>query len=210
MTEELEEYILAHIDPEPQPLREINRHAHAALAYGHMCSGHLQGRLLKMLAAITGGRRVLEIGTYVGYSALSLAEGLADDGEVHTIEVDDELENLILTNLAKSPYGKKVTLHIGDAMQIAPSLPADWDIIVIDANKRHYVEYYEMALPLLRSGGLILADNTLWDSKVVDPKAMREPQTAGILSFNDLVARDPRVERVILPLRDGLTLIRKL
>ncbi|MCC8037413.1 MAG: class I SAM-dependent methyltransferase [Bacteroidales bacterium] len=210
MTEQLEEYILAHIDPEPQELREINRHAHAALAYGHMCSGHLQGRLLKMLAAITGAKRVLEVGTYVGYSALSLAEGLPDDGEVHTIEVDDELEKLIISNLSKSPQGYKVALHIGDAMEIAPSLPADWDIIVIDANKRHYDEYYEMALPLLRKGGLILADNTLWDSKVVDPKAMREPQTSGILRFNDLVARDPRVERVILPLRDGLTLIRKL
>lgn len=176
-----------------------------------MCSGHIQGRLLKMLTRMQRPRRALEIGTYAGYSALCIAEGLADDAcKVFTIEIEDEMEDFIRRQLADSPYGKRVTLLIGDAMQIIPTLNEDWDMVYIDANKRYYIEYYNLLIDKLPSGALIIADNTLWDGKVLDLQTNRDSQTLGIAAFNDLIAADPRVEKVIIPLRDGLTLIRKL
>ena len=209
MTQELDDYILSHISPEPDDLRELERDVNVRLLYPRMCSGHLQGRILKMLTSMIAPRRVLELGTYAGYSALSIAEGLADDAEIHTIEADDEMEDFIRRRLERSPHGRKVTLHIGAAEEVLPTLPGRWDMAFIDANKRSYVDYYEAILPRMNPGGYILADNTLWAGKVADP-ACHDPQTAGIRAFNDLVARDPRVETVILPLRDGLTMIHVL
>ena len=210
MSEELEEYILGHIDEEPEVLSRIDHDTHVQNYYWHMCSGHLQGRLIKMLTRMVKPRRVLELGTFSGYSALCLAEGLADDAcRVDTIEINDEQEDFINEHLAMSPYGKRVTVHIGDAREIVPALGTHFDLVFIDANKRQYVEYYELVMEYLNSGGFIIADNTLWAGKVVDPKAQREAQTRGILEFNERVKQDSRVEKVIIPLRDGLTLIHK-
>ena len=210
MTPELEDYILAHIDPEPDNLRQLSRDVNVYLLYPRMCSGHLQGRTLRMLTAMIAPRRVLELGTYAGYSALSIAEGLPDGATLDTIEIDDEMEDFIRRQFDRSPYGNRITLHIGDAAEIIPELGDEpWDMVYIDANKRSYCDYYNLLLPRVRPGGYIIADNTLWDGKVTDPTLNHDAQTRGIMEFNDLVAADPRVERVILPLRDGLTIIRK-
>lgn len=184
-----------------------------------MCSGHLQGRLLKMLCLLTNAHRILELGTFSGYSALSMAEGLTPDPdtgccELHTIEVFDELEDFLQDVMYKAgDLGKRVHLHFGDALDLLPMLkPTDgnpWDIVFIDADKRIYHEYYELILPHVRPGGLIIADNTLWDGKVLNPQPREsDTQTLGLQHFNDLLAQDTRVEKVILPMRDGLTLVR--
>lgn len=211
MTDELQEYIEAHINAEPANLHRLERLTNIRLVNGRMCSGHLQGRLLKMLVTMIAPKRVLELGTFSGYSALCIAEGLADDAKIVTVEADDELEYFIRAALADSPHGGKVELHIADATEFCKSLPdAGFDLVFIDADKRQYVQYYEEALRVLKPGGFIIADNTLWDGHVVEADHMRDRQTAGIREFNDRVAADPRVEKVIVPLRDGLTLIRKL
>lgn len=211
MTPELREYIEAHIDAEPENLHRLERQTNIHLINGRMCSGHLQGRLLKMLVSMVAPKRVLELGTFSGYSALCIAEALADESRIVTVEADDELEDFIRAALADSPHGHKVELHIADAREFCASLPDNsFDLIFIDADKRQYVQYYEQSLRLLRPGGFIIADNTLWDGHVVEADHMRDPQTAGIRQFNDYVAADTRVDKVIVPLRDGLTLIRKL
>lgn len=209
MTEELEEYILAHISPEGEMLRRLNRETHLYHLRPRMCSGHLQGRLLKMFVRMIAPKAILELGTFTGYSALCLAEGIAPDGVVHTIEIDDELEDFIRAHFDASEYGSRIVLHIGDAEQIIPTLDTRFDLVFIDANKRDYVAYYEMAMQVLNPGGFIIADNTLWDGKVVTCTEKIDAQTAGILVFNDHVAADDRVEVVIIPLRDGLTIIHK-
>ena len=210
MTEELEEYILQHIDKESEELATLNRETHLYHLRPRMCSGHLQGRLLKMLVRMIRPKTILELGTFTGYSAISLAEGLEDGGELHTIEIDDELEDFIREHFEKSEYSNRLNLHIGDAQQIIPQLGKKFDLVFIDANKRHYCEYYNLVLDYLNPGGFIIADNTLWDGKVVDYGTKLDAQTEGILKFNDMVATDPRVAKVILPIRDGLTLIHKL
>lgn len=207
----IDEYIASHIDREPENLHRLYRRVNLELLYPRMCSGHIQGRLLKMLVRMINPRRVLEIGTYAGYSALCLAEGLLRaDAEVHSIEIDDEMEDFIRSRFAESEYGSQVVLHIGNATDIIPQLGFDWDLVYMDANKRHYVEYYNLLIDKLHSGAYIIADNTLWDGKVLDTEANHDAQTLGIARFNDLVAADTRVEKVILPERDGLTLIRKI
>lgn len=208
----IEEYISGHIDREPDNLHRVYRRVNTELLYSRMCSGHIQGRLLKMLTRMIRPHRVLELGTYAGYSALCIAEGLdSDNDRVDTIELEDELEDFIMRSLDESEYGKRVRLHIGDALEVLPGLLREnsYDMVYIDANKRHYVEYYELLIESLRSGAFILADNTLWDGKVADECRHNDAQTLGIMAFNDLVAADDRVEKVILPLRDGLTLIYK-
>lgn len=209
MTQDLEDYIEAHIDPEPEELRRIDRATNIRLLNGRMCSGHIQGRLLKMLVRMIRPRRVLELGTFSGYSALCMAEALEPGATLHTVEVDDELEDFIRANLASTPAGESITLHIGDAMETMRGWDdGAFDLIFIDADKRAYADYYGEALRLLRPGGFIIADNTLWDGHVVEG-CRHSSQTEGIIRFNDLVASDPRVEKAIVPLRDGLTLIRK-
>lgn len=210
MNEQLNDYILNHIDAEPEHLYRLERDTHLRLLYSRMCSGHLQGRLLKMLVRMAKPERILELGTFSGYSAQCLAEGLlSGDAQVHTIEIEDELEDFLRQHFADSPVGHRIHLHIGDASQILPQLNLMFDLVFIDANKRHYPQYYELVLPWLTPGGFIIADNTLWDGKVAEPHAKIDPQTEGILSFNQMVATDPRVEKVIIPVRDGLTIIYK-
>lgn len=208
-TDKLEEYILSHIDEEGLLLKQLDRDAHVNLLRPRMLSGHLQGRLLKMLCRMVQPRYILEIGTYTGYATLCMAEGAADDAEIHTIEVNDELEDFILKHLHKSKLKDKIHLHIGDAMQIIPTIDCVFDMVFIDANKRHYREYYELVFGKVRRGGLIVADNTLWDGKVLETPHPTDKQTMGIQDFNDMLAKDERVEKVILPIRDGLTLIWK-
>lgn len=206
----LDAYILDHIDAEGEYLHALWRDTQLRLPYGQMASGHLQGRLLKMLVRMINPKRVVELGTFSGYSALSMAEGLAPDAELHTFEIFDEMEDFVRPWFENSAYASQIHLHIGDAMELVPQLDMEWDMAFIDADKRRYVEYYEMLLPRMKAGGYILADNTLWYGNVLEenPKA-NNLQTIGIKAFNDLVAKDDRVEKVILPLRDGLTLIRK-
>lgn len=207
MQTDLTEYIESHISAEPPHLQKLYRDTWLHRLYPRMCAGHVQGRLLKMLTAMIAPRRVLELGTFSGYSAMCIAEGMDQSGEVHTVEIDDEQADSLRELFATAP-GARITLHIGDALTVVPSLPSGWDMVYIDANKRQYTEYFEMVLPLVRQGGFILADNTLWDGKVAT--GSHDPQTLGIERFNDAVARDPRVETAIIPLRDGLTLLRKL
>ena len=210
MNEQLNDYILNHIEAEPEHLYRLERDTHLRLLYSRMCSGHLQGRLLKMLVRMAKPERIVELGTFSGYSAQCLAEGLlSDDAQVHTIEIEDELEDFLRQHFADSPVGHRIHLHIGDASQILPQLNLMFDLVFIDANKRHYPQYYELVLPWLTPGGFIIADNTLWDGKVAEPHTKIDPQTEGILSFNQMVAADPRVEKVIIPVRDGLTIIYK-
>lgn len=211
MNEGLEEYVLEHIDDEPEALARIDHDTHVQNYYWHMCSGHLQGRLIKMLTSMIKPRRVLELGTFSGYSALCLAEGLSsDDCLIDTIEINDEQEDFIREHLALSPLAKRIRLHIGDARDIVPTLGERYDLVFIDANKRQYVDYFNLVIDHVKPGGFIIADNTLWDGKVADLHGKKlDPQTQGILNFNNLVAADPRVETVILPLRDGLTIMYK-
>lgn len=210
MDSKLEEYILSHMDAEPDLLKKIDRETHVRRLQTSMISGHLQGRLLKMLAHMICPRRILEIGTFVGYSALCFAEGLGEGGEVHTIEIDDELEDYILQNLAQSEYGDKVTLHTGDALQIIPGFQQEsFDLAFIDGDKKYYWDYFEAIFPKIRKGGFILVDNTLWYGKVTREVKSNDWSTKGIVDFNKRLSDDNRVEKVILPVRDGLTLIRK-
>lgn len=209
MTEELEEYILKHIDSETPDLARLNRNTHLRLVNPRMMSGHLQGRILKMFCRMIRPKCVLELGTLTGYSALCLAEGMDEDSVLHTVEHDDELEEMICQAFTDSCYGHRIQLHIGDALEVVATLNETFDLVFIDADKRQYLEYYEAVLPKVRKGGFILADNTLWDGKVVQPLQHNDKQTAAILKFNDFIANDTRVEKVILPLRDGLTILMK-
>lgn len=211
MNQDLFNYIERHIDPHPDNLHRLERATNIHLINGRMCSGHLQGRLLKMLTAMIRPKRVLELGTFSGYSALCIAEGLEPDAHLDTIEFDDELEDFIREAFADSPYGGRISLHIADAMiWIADRADASYDMIFLDADKRRYPEYYIHCKRLLTPGGYLIADNTLWDGHVVEPDHLSDPQTAAICRFNDMVAADPDVEKIIIPLRDGLTLIRKI
>jgi predicted O-methyltransferase YrrM len=205
----LDDYILSHIDEEGEYLHNLWRATQLKLSYGQMASGHLQGRLLKMLVEMIRPKRILELGTFSGYSALSMAEGLQEDGELHTIEVFDENEDFLRQWISNSPWAERVHLHIGDALDIVPMLGDNWDLAFIDADKRDYVKYYEMLLPRMNIGGFILADNTLWYGRITEEARPSDLQTLGLQSFNDMVAKDNRVEKIILPLRDGLTIIRK-
>lgn len=209
MTLELEEYILNHIDPEDELLASLDRDTHLYHLRPRMVSGHLQGRILKMFCRMIRPRRILELGTFTGYSALCLAEGLIEGGEVHTIEIDDEIEDFTRAHLDRSPFRDRIKLFIGDAIEIVPTLTDLYDIVFIDANKRDYLKYYELVLPKVRPEGFILADNTLWDGKVITDPHSHDAQTIGIERFNDFIASDSRVEKVILPLRDGLTILWK-
>ena len=210
METELNDYVLSHIAAEPEYLYRLYRATNIHLLNGRMASGHLQGRLLKMLVQMIRPRRILEVGTFSGYSAISMAEGLEGDGRLYTFEIDDELEDFTRQWINQSPVADRIEFIIGDAISEAPRLGVTFDMVFIDGDKRTYIEAYEMALTVTRRGGFILADNTLWDGHVVDPAYARDHQTQGICRFNDYVAADARVEPVIVPLRDGLTLMRKV
>ena len=205
----IEEYISAHISEEPPLLAQTYRETHLHHLYPRMCSGHVQGRLLKMLTAMIRPRRVLELGAFTGYSTLCMAEALEPGAELHTVEIDDELEDELLERFSRAQTAGSITLHIGDALEVLPTMEGKWDMVFMDANKRHYPQYYEMLVDRVNPGGYIIADNTLWSGKVADPDALaHDSQARGVAAFNDRVAADPRLETVILPLRDGLSLIR--
>jgi len=210
MTSELESYILDHSDAEGDYLYRLYRATNIHTIHGRMASGHLQGRLLKMLVTMARPKNILEVGTFSGYSAICMAEGLEEGGMVWTFEINDEQEDFTRPWIERSPVADKIRFIVGDALTEAPKLGVTFDMAFIDGDKRTYVETYEMAMSLLRRGGHIIADNTLWDGHVVDPAYDRDQQTLGIRRFNDHIASDPRAEKVIVPLRDGLTLIRKI
>ena len=208
--EELEKYVLPHRDAEGDYLYRLYRATNIHLLHGRMASGHLQGRLLKMLVEMVKPENILEVGTFSGYSSICLAEGLAEGGKVYTFEINDEQEDFTRPWIEGSHVADKIEFIIGDAITEAPRLGITFDMAFIDGDKRTYIETYEMALKVMRPGGFIVADNTLWDGHVVDPAYDHDQQTIGIRNFNDHISRDPRVEKVILPLRDGLTLIKIL
>jgi predicted O-methyltransferase YrrM len=205
----LEDYILAHTEPEPEYLYRLWRATNIHTIHGRMASGHLQGRLLKMLVQMIRPKNILEIGTFSGYSAISMAEGLDDDGQLYTFEINDEMEDFTRPWIEGSEVADKIEFIIGDALTEAPKLGIAFDMVFMDGDKRTYRDCYEMVMTILKPSGFILADNTLWDGHVVDPAYDKDHQTQGIETFNDYIAQDSRVEQVILPLRDGLTLIRK-
>ena len=212
----LNEYIEKHSSPESEVLQQITRSTHLELINPRMLSGHVQGRVLSMLSQMIQPKRILELGTFTGYSALCLAEGLAKDGELITIEHNDELEDGIRRNLALTPLGEKVKLIIGDAKEAMRRLGDEargdeakgFDLVFIDADKKEYCDYLDLVLPLMRQGGWILADNTLWDGHIIESAYDKDKQTVALRAFNDKVAQDERLEKVILPLRDGLTIIK--
>ena len=218
----LEEYISEHSTPENEVLADITRETYVHVLNPHMLSGHVQGRVLSMLSYMIKPKRILELGTFTGYSALCLAEGLAEGGKLITIEHNDELEETIRRNISKSPLSEKIELIIGDAKEVLQrsglsgeaglcSLSeAVYDLVFIDADKREYCAYLDLVYPLVPVGGFILADNTLWDGHIIDPAYDKDKQTLGLRAFNDKLKEDDRFEQVILPLRDGLTIIRKI
>ena len=209
-TEKLEEYIECHIDAEPDNLKELYRYTHLHHLYPRMCSGHYQGRLLKMLTCMINPQRVLELGTYTGYSALSIAEGMNESAHLDTIELDEEKEAELHKRFENSPYAGRIHLHIGDALEVISRLPGPWDMVFIDANKRNYLEYLETVYAKIPLGGYVLADNTLWDMKVIENEQDMDGQTKAIAEFNDVMAHDKRFEKVILLVRDGLTIMRRV
>ena len=210
----LDEYISAHSSPENAVLEAITRDTHVHVLNPHMLSGHVQGRVLSMISHMIRPSRILELGTFTGYSALCMAEGLAEGGQLVTIEHNDELEETIRRNISRSPLGEKIELVIGDAKEILSTLNFQlstlFDLVFIDADKREYCAYLEAVYPLVPVGGFILADNTLWDGHIIDPAYDKDKQTLGLRAFNEKLKEDDRFEQVILPLRDGLTMIRKI
>ena len=206
----LDDYILKHIDPEGDYLYRLWRATNVHLLRGRMASGHLQGRLLKMIVEMIRPKNILEVGTFSGYSAICMAEGLEEGGRLYTFEINDEMEDFTRPWIEGSAVSDKIEFIIGDANVEAPKLGITFDMAFIDGDKRTYIETYETVMRLIRPGGFILADNTLWDGHVLEQPKPADRQTQGIEDFNDYIARDKRVERVILPLRDGLTIIRKL
>lgn len=207
----LEEYISLHTSPENEVLEAITRDTHVHILNPHMLSGHVQGRVLSMLSHMIRPKRILELGTFTGYSALCLAEGLAEGGRLITIEHNDELEETIQRNLSRSPLCERIELRIGDCKLVIGDLKDQvFDLVFIDADKREYCAYLDAVYPLVPVGGFILADNTLWDGHIIDPAYDKDKQTLGLRAFNDKLKEDDRFEQVILPLRDGLTMIRKI
>jgi len=203
---ELDEYILQHSEPESTLLQSLYRETHLYAKHPRMASGHIQGRFLAFVSQLVKPIRILEIGTFTGYSALCLAEGLAPDGKLITIEVDDELEDRIRKFIQKANRQNQIELIIGDAKQIVPKLHAPFDLVFIDGDKREYPDYLKLVKPLLAPGALVIADNVLWDGKVLEPEQKTDDMTRGIQQFNDALQQDSFFQNFILPLRDGLSI----
>ena len=204
----LEDYITDHSEKEPELLRELSRETHLKVLRPRMITGHFQGRVLAMLSKIIAPKKILEIGTYTGYSALCLAEGLSEGGELHTIEVNGELSALQRKYFDKSGLGPQIIQHTGDALEVVPQLDMAFDLVFIDAHKLDYDSYFEAVIQKTPSGGIILSDNVLWSGKVVEPLDSSDKATAALLAYNKKLREDPRVETVLMPIRDGLTLCR--
>ena len=209
-TQDIEEYCELHSTPQPDLLCRLTRETNLKVMNPRMLSGHLQGMLLTTLVRMMQAKRVLEVGTYTGYAALCIANGLPQDGTVHTIEIDEEREEIIRKYIAQSPNGKQIFLHIGDALQIIPTLNETWDLVFIDADKEDYIAYYEALLPKVRKGGIILADNVLWSGKVLNEIKSGDKDTRALRQFNDYILKDERVTNFLMPFRDGIMFIEKL
>lgn len=205
---ELDRYIEEHTEAEPEVLRELSRATHLEVLRPRMLSGNVQGQFLKMVCRIVNAKRVLEIGTYTGYAAISMAMGLGEDGFLHTIDINDEIEDFTREYISRSGLENRIRFHVGDACDIIPGLEETFDVVFIDADKREYLDYYKLVFDKVRPGGIILADDVLWDGKVLEVNP-NDAQTKGIIAFNDYVQADRRVEKVMLPLRHGLFMVRK-
>ena len=206
---ELNKYILDHIDEEDPVLQELDRETHLKVIGARMLSGNLQGQVLTLLSKMIQPKRILEVGTFTGYSAICLAKGLSETGKLITIEVDDELESFSKKYFEKAGLADKIEQRIGPALEIIPEIDETFDLVFLDADKKEYTEYFSLVFDKLRTGGIIIADNTLWSGKVLETPAPDDEQTKGIIAFNEMIKNEKRVEKVILPLRDGMTIIRK-
>ncbi len=210
LPKDIEQYLIAHSEAEPTHLYELNRKTHLKVLQPRMLSGHVQGRILSMLSHMIQPKRVLEIGTYTGYSAMCFAEGLASGGEIHTIDINEELEDFIRIHLEKAGLTDKIHLHFGDAADIIEKIEGSFDLVFIDADKTSYAKYYDLIIDRIPSGGYILADNVLWSGKVIDPEGIeKDPDTRAIVEFNQKIQNDDRVQNVLFPVRDGIMVIRK-
>ena len=210
ISQELEDYIEQHSEKEPALLAALNKETYQKILLPRMLSGHFQGRVLSMLSKLIRPLNILEIGTYTGYSALCLCEGIQEKGTLHTIDIKEELVDFQRKHFDKSPWGKQIFQHLGEAVTIIPTLETKFDLVFIDADKENYLNYFELILPKMNKGGIILSDNVLWSGKVLEPVHPNDLSTKIIMKYNDLLKNDPRVETVLLPIRDGLTVSRVL
>ncbi len=210
ISEDLDRYIVSHSEEEPELLKQLNRETYQKVLQPRMLSGHYQGRVLSILSKIIAPKYILEIGTYTGYSALCLAEGIQSDGMIHTIDINEELYDFAQRYFDASPYKNNMKQHIGDALDIIPQLDITFDLVFIDADKENYSNYFHLIIEKIRPGGIILSDNVLWSGKVIEPLDDKDLATKGVIEFNILLKNDPRIETVILPIRDGLTVSRKI
>ncbi|MBI5538464.1 MAG: O-methyltransferase [Bacteroidia bacterium] len=210
LNQDIEKYILEHTENETEALYELNRETNIQIYHPRMLSGHLQGRVLKMLCSMIKPKLILEIGTYTGYSAICFAEGLSPEGKIHTIEINDELEDFIKSYIHKAGFNKQIILHFGNALEIIPTLNETFDLVFIDGDKRQYTEYYNAVFDKVTKGGYIIADNVLWNDKVIEDIKNMDEYTLGIVHFNKMVHNDKRVSNVIFPIRDGMMVMQKL
>lgn len=210
ISQDLEDYIEQHSGKEPELLAALNKETYQKVLLPRMLSGHFQGRVLSMLSKLIRPVNILEIGTYTGYSALCLCEGMQETGMLHTIDIKEELVDFQRKHFDKSPWGKQIVQHLGEATEIIPNLEVKFDLVFIDADKENYINYFEMIVPKMNKGGVILSDNVLWSGKVLEPLNPKDISTKVLLDYNKLLTNDPRVETVLLPIRDGLTVSRVL
>jgi caffeoyl-CoA O-methyltransferase len=208
LPQDIDSYVTSHSQPEPELLQELQRETWQKVLQPRMLSGHLQGRVLSMLSKLIAPEYILEIGTYTGYSAICLAEGMRPEGRLHTIDINEELHDFQRRYFDRSGYGKQIVQHTGNALEIIPELQADFDLVFIDADKCNYPAYLELLLPRLKSGAVILSDNVLWSGKVVAPVAEDDIDTIALIRYNKMLNEHPRLETVVLPIRDGLTISR--
>lgn len=208
--QKLDDYVVAHSENEPELLQQLTRETYQKILQPIMLSGPYQGRVLSMISKLIRPKTILELGTFTGYATLCLAEGLQKDGTIHTIDINEELEDFQRKYFDKSDYGNQIIQHVGNAMDIVPKLDTHFDLVFIDADKPNYVNYFNLIIDKLNSGGIILSDNVLWHGKVVEPLNAKDIATKTLLEFNTLLKEDPRIETVLLPIRDGLTISRKI
>jgi caffeoyl-CoA O-methyltransferase len=210
ISQDLEDYIEQHSGKEPELLAALNKETYQKILLPRMLSGHFQGRVLSMLSKLIRPINILEIGTFTGYSALCLCEGMQENGILHTIDIKEELVDFQRKHFDKSPWGKQIVQHLGEATEIIPNLDVKFDLVFIDADKENYINYFDMIVPKMNKGGVILSDNVLWSGKVLEPLNPKDISTKVLLDYNNLLINDPRVETVLLPIRDGLTVSRVL
>lgn len=209
LDEKIEEYVNQHSSPEPELLARLNRETHLKILQPRMLSGHLQGRVLSMLMKMIRPQRILEIGTYTGYSALCMAEGLAQAGELHSIDINEELTDFVQKYVNEAGHQDKIKLHVGNALEIIPQLKENWDVVFIDADKNNYINYYNLLIDNLKSGSYIIVDNVLWSGKVIEDYNQQDEDTKTLIDFNKMIQKDERIENVLFPIRDGLMVLRK-